>query len=285
MITTPQFFIDTTNTDDIKHIWDKLSRSTVEPYSLLGFTTNPNALDKIGCHTLSQFEKVIPELVQTLKDITTNGIVYVQIPNSMASNTVYGEWIKYIDQFSDGNITIGLKIPPYDRVLKFVHEYHTTRSLNYNVTGIADAATALRCMYYNISYVSIIPGRMEEVGIDEDLHLKTLQSSNKKIRRVITGSMRTVDGLKHAIKYNTIPTIGTRVWDQMTIQEYQSFNDWWKVEDKEIIVDELDTYIEDIPFTNNLNKDLSFQFFTQMDKLGHQMYTEFTDKLIKEIKG
>ena len=136
-----------------------------------------------------------------------------------------------------------------------------------NVTGLADCGTALSCMTYGVDYVSIIPGRMEEVGIVADDHLKFLLKRNSDTK-VITGSMRTIDGLARAVKYDTIPTIGTRVWD--------------KIANKSLDIgtlSEQDPLFS--PHIDSRNTDLSVSFFHQMDTLGMKAYEEF----VKEVNS
>jgi len=286
-----QFFVDTADTDSIRAVWEALSKNT-PPSALLGITTNPNALDKIQCHTLSHFEKVVYNLTSLVSEIRGDslGTVYVQIPNSHASNLEYIAWAKYVQSLGDGRTAVGLKIPPYDRVLSWfntsvfhwagntVRKTHSVDviDLQLNVTGVADAATFLRARAWTniVKYVSIIPGRMSEVGIDYESHLSFLSGLAEAPRNpgTITGSMRTVEGLTTAIRYGTIPTIGMRIWDSLAPEEYLSFNSLW--DGLPLASKEIDEFCCP-PIILRDNIELSLSFFKQMNTLGLQMYTEF----------
>ena len=60
-------------------------------------------------------------------------------------------------------MTVGMKIPPYQEILTNLEELNKT--VLTNVTGVSDHATALKCITCDVNYVSIIPGRMDKVGI------------------------------------------------------------------------------------------------------------------------
>ena len=92
--------------------------------------------------------------------------------------------------------------------------------IDLNVTGTADCSTALMSLSYGVRYVSIIPGRMEEKGIDAKNQIAYLNQRKKDNSEIITGSMRTLDGLKWAFEYGTVPTIGTKVWDLILEKDY-----------------------------------------------------------------
>ena len=52
-MSTPTFFFDTADTDYIRKIWDKLGKY-IDGQSVIGITTNPNALAKVNCDTLDK---------------------------------------------------------------------------------------------------------------------------------------------------------------------------------------------------------------------------------------
>ncbi len=279
-MSTPAFFIDTANINDIERIWDKLRRSGADPLMLRGITTNPNALSKINCNTIKDFEITVYTLTRFLTRIgAKNGTVHIQMPQSSMTDNELEMWISYINSIGDGRTKITLKISPYFSTLQQLTSLFgfTGSGIDLNVTGVADAATALRCFSYPVRYVSIIPGRMEEVGIDATSHLRYVQQRKftgfpETINDVITGSMRTVDGLRNAIQCGTIPTIGTRVWDTMTDKQYLEFSLWWNNLD---ILPPPPNYPNNIPFTDQRNVDLTGQFFEQMDALGKPLYDDF----------
>lgn len=82
-------------------------------------------------------------------------------------------WINKISKWSDGNTKVSLKIPSYKRYLKLTYEFN---SLDFNVTGISDCVTALSAIYGNVKYISMIPGRMEEVGTNAKTHVYAIMN-------------------------------------------------------------------------------------------------------------
>lgn len=257
------FFFDTADIDYIKNLWSKIGTPELSK-SVKGITTNPNAMAKIGRHTLEEWQAILPKLCELVSEIRgdARGEVHVQAPNSeMTGDEVYS-FAKFISRFSDGNTKLGLKIAPKLNVLKevdFIKEY-----MPVNVTGLSDCSTAISCIAYNVDYVSIIPGRMEEVGIDADQHLSYISRRNG-IGEVITGSMRTIEGLKKAVKEDTVPTIGTRVWDIVLN------------EDVDISSFEVNPTPPSMfsPAVTDKNTELSVSFFKQMDELGQKAYEDF----------
>jgi transaldolase len=185
-------------------------------------------------------------------------------------------WFTYVETLGDHIARRVVKIPPYGDTLKYFNMGLDT-TLRLNVTGVADAATALRCFTANVSYVSIIPGRMEEVGIDADTHLHYVDRRNRNGSDVIAGSMRTWDGLVRAVVANTVPTIGMRVWDSMTEENYAGFADLWKEAGNYVVP----TYPANIPLIDDRNLKLTGDFFTQMDELGKPLYDDFVTKICR----
>ena len=76
-----------------------------------------------------------------------------------------------------------MKIPPYNEFLNISEELN--QKVLTNVTGVSDHATAMKCISYGVNYVSIIPGRMEEVGIDAVSLMTYLFSSNYKSTKLL----------------------------------------------------------------------------------------------------
>lgn len=253
------FFIDTADASYINTL-------NLKPFkeNCLGITTNPNAMSKINCYSLASWVKVLPSLCELVSNIRgdSEGQVHVQAPNSKMSGDEVLAFVRYIHDNTDGNTSLALKIPPTISVLRKVQQIK--QYMPVNVTGLSDCCSALACMTYGVDYVSIIPGRMEEVGIDANAHLEFLTKSALPTR-VITGSMRTIEGLVDAVKRHTIPTIGTRVWDKLGGE----FN---------FSVDQMfdrDSVQPFAPFNDEANLRLSVDFFAQMDELGLEAYTNF----------
>ena len=118
---------------------------------------------------------------------------------------------------------------------------------------------------YSPRYVSLIPGRMEEKGIDAVSHMKFIHQRKDKVNsELITGSMRTVEGLLSAIQGNTVPTIGTRVFDIIKIKNIEYFVKLWSIASD----------LQSIKFSPHIDQrmtDLSVDFFKQMDSMGEQL--------------
>jgi hypothetical protein len=256
------FFIDTANIDYISKLVDKVP---FERIRCLGITTNPNAMAKEGLHSLASWLEIVPKLAKLVFDIRGDyhGQVHVQIPDC---NMSVGEVISFINEvkgiFPTEYADLAIKIPPYFS-LSEMSQLEGRAFLN--VTGLTEAGTCLGCLSKGADFVSIIPGRMEEVGINANAHLEYLHSTLEYNRKVITGSMRTIQGLTDAVRYGTLPTIGARVWD--------------------LILDQPEFLNEPIeishcnrpytPFSGEENLKLSNEFFCQMNKLGTEAYKDF----------
>ena len=278
-MTQPTFFFDTADVDYIRKTWDKM-QDHVSGESVIGITTNPNALAKVNCDTLDKFEKLVPTLCELVSEIrgkdTSFGLVYVQLPNSLMTPDDIIEWAKYIKQFNGNGAAIALKIPHFNYVVQLVEDQEF-RDLYVNVTGVSDAATILKSMTFdNIFFSSIIPGRMEEVGIDANAHLEYLANSQfSRHQNVIAGSMRTIEGLRNSIYYHTVPTIGSRVWDLIDAENrWEEFASYW---DYTYSASEFPVSSYP-PITTDVNVQLSKQFFEQMDMLGESLHKEFVNK-------
>jgi hypothetical protein len=271
----PTFFFDTADTDYIRKIWDKLGKY-IDGSSVIGITTNPNALAKVNCDTLQKFETLVPQmtsLVGELRDEGPEGLVYVQVPNSTMKDEDILRWATYVNGFNGNGAAIGLKIPHFSYALRLSGEPEL-KNLFLNVTGVSDANTIIKALsYHNVFFASIIPGRMEEVGIDANAHLEYL--ANQQLQRhqnIIAGSMRTIEGLKNSIYYHTVPTIGSRVWDLIDKENrWEEFVSYWETT-YEVGEEPKADYT---PLVTDANLDLSKQFFSQMDDLGEQMFLEF----------
>ena len=273
------FFFDTADTDYIRKVWDKLGKH-IDPSAVIGITTNPNALAKVNCDTLQKFEELVPrmcELVKELRgDTPTEGLVYVQVPNSTMKYEDILRWAVYVNEFNGNGAAIALKIPHFSYVLRLSGEPEL-RNLYLNVTGVSDANTIIKALsYQNVFFASIIPGRMEEVGINANQHLEYL--ANQQLQRhqnIIAGSMRTIEGLKNSIFYHTVPTIGSRVWDLIDAENrWEEFASYW--ENTYEVSDEPSA--DYTPLVTDANLDLSKQFFDQMDKLGESLHQEFINR-------
>ena len=274
----PTFFFDTADTDYIRKIWDKLGKY-IDGSSVIGITTNPNALAKVNCDTLEKFETLVPQmtsLVGELRGEGPDGLVYVQVPSSQMKDEDILRWASYVNKFNGNGAAIGLKIPHFSYVLRLSGEPEL-QNLFLNVTGVSDANTIIKALsYHNVFFASIIPGRMEEVGLDANAHLKYLADQQlQRHQNIIAGSMRTIEGLKNSIYYHTVPTIGSRVWDLIDKENrWEEFVSYWETT-YEVSEEPSADYT---PLVTDTNLDLSKQFFDQMDKLGESIHKEFMSR-------
>jgi len=277
------FFIDTANLEFIKDL--KLKLNSIVDFKLVnGITTNPNAFKKINKFKLSEWENQLPKLCELVSEMRQDGdgIVYVQAPVSTMTLNEVLRFAEHISKFDDGNTRLGLKIPPFRNILYGVSEIE--KIMTTNVTGVADAGTALFASLYHPTYVSVIPGRMEEVGIDAKKHVEYLmdaidtwpyESVISSATQIISGSMRTLEGLLWVSEMGTVPTIGEKVWD--LIYEDLSILDKMNYEKVNNYLDR--EYISKFaPLNDQRNTDLSLAFFKQMDEYGSEAYNDFLKK-------
>jgi len=114
---------------------------------------------------------------------------------------------------------------------------------------------------------------MEERGINASQQIEYVNKRNGKTGKIITGSMRTLEGLRRAIDVDTVPTIGSRVFDQIVVNEEQikNFVCMW---DKNYMSETLlETKFS--PNTSTEMTKLSVEFFQQMDEFGAELYKDF----------
>jgi len=265
------YFIDTADISYIEALWKRLSKNDTLYKGFAGITTNPNAMAKVGVKTMAQFDTVLHGLMGFVEKhaLDPAAIVYVQLPYDHMPLSEVIIWCNHIRAISSlyPGATVGLKIPPYKRYLDMTD---TMWDLQINVTGISDAGTLLRVFSFSpVRYASLIPGRMEEVGIDANSHMANILAARNDVSgKVITGSMRTLIGLQNAISAGTVPTIGTRIFDQMTSSyDIDAFAEMWDVPKMK--------HQTLAPVTDERNVKLSVDFFTQMNELGQPLYEDF----------
>ena len=294
-MTTPEFFFDTADADYIRYLANCLAPHIDMSQSVLGVTTNPSSLSKIDCNSLTKLEKVIPELCELVTELrggNIGGTVYVQMPQSLMDEGDITKWAKYIIDFTDGTTNVGLKIPHFTYALNMAAELADS-GIEINVTGIADWATLLKALSFaGVTWVSLIPGRMEEAGIDANFHMEFINSIPKGSGQgIIAGSMRTVKGLKDSILRGAVPTIGQRVWEVLThvdsgvagFTNLCRFPNLWDGKNVVYTAEEWGASAQDIvrssighaPLVTEENRKLSEAFFKQMDVLGLSIYEEF----------
>lgn len=286
----PMFYFDTADFEWIEKTWNKLSKN-MDASAIMGITTNPLALSRAGVTTIDEMQTVLWKLQNTLYDITnnTNTEIHVQLPHTTMSNSnEISQWITFITKCIDLRKSIlVIKMPPFKHILDiFTDEcvIATHNRMKLNVTGIADAATAMRCLSYQyaVNYVSIIPGRMEEAGINANAHLKfltQLEPNTDKYgpyQNIIAGSMRNLKQLRTAIEYDAIPTLGASFFSKLTDDEFINFSNNWHNIDDSIA----SNYWNDLLVIDHKNHDVTWDFFNTMDKAGEPIYESFKNSNI-----
>lgn len=260
-----KFFFDTANIDFIKKTWAQLAPH-INSDLVAGVTTNPNAFFKINKLSLQEWFDHTTKLCQLVTEIRQddNGVVYIQCPSSDMTPEQVLNYAEQVSKLTDGHTKIGLKIAPDASILRINKDLQ--KFVETNVTGLADCSTALKCVTYGVDYISIIPGRMEEVGIDAKSQIAFINQANLNNTKIIAGSMRTIEQLSWTFQYNTVPTIGERVWPLIlegnTLQELINL-DYANV----------NSISNFTPVIDQRNVDLSTSFFSQMNKCGEEAYT------------
>lgn len=270
---TVSFFFDTADVEYIRNAWSQL-QAHFKPEDVAGITTNPNAMAKVGAHvSLEAHLEQTRKLADLLSEIRKDGVLYVQIPNSNMPLADALKFAKLHKEAVQGKCQLGLKISPNSLYLENIAEFNKLGVLP-NVTGLADAATALLCLSYEVRYISIIPGRMEEKNINATAHLLFLDSRKQlPAREVIAGSMRTLSGLERSIVAGTVPTIGSRVFDLMLGDDaaIENFRDMWNK--PKLTNGGMHNLLT--PLVTSETKQLSRDFFEQMDELGERVLADF----------
>ena len=258
-----QFFLDTANIESLKRILEKIEKD-IDLKLILGITTNPNAFNKIGINRLEGWLDHSLKLAKFVHELRgdNDGEIHIQIPNSKLNQNQISKYISLIEEMTNGYCKVGMKIPPNIDLLKKVDEFNL--KVKTNVTGLSDVSTALKCCTYNVDYVSIIPGRMEEVGINAIETLSFLKQCKLGNTRIITGSQRTVEQVIYCFNYDTIPTIGEKCWDN--IFSGGNFKKLLAGNEESITTNMFG------PLISKENINLSHDFFMQMDELGLSAY-------------
>jgi len=267
---TFKFFIDTADHSYIEEKWKFLNRFVSKKH-MVGITTNPNAFMKENLHTDKQWEtrtRTLAELVTKIRE-DNKGVVYVQIPGDNLSEEKVLQWATMVSGWGDGQTKIALKLPPYKKYLDMVATL--SKTIDINITGVADCGTALKCLQSKVRYVSIIPGRMEEVGIDAKAHVSFVMNAHHEKAKwdIITGSMRTLEGLKWCVEQRTIPTIGKKIIDLITEENAKEV---FSIKPASESLKDLNSFA---PVTEEKSKILSLQFFEQMNECGNETAKEF----------
>lgn len=266
-----EFFFDTANLQFIKETTEKIENK-INFKLVKGVTTNPNAFSKINQFNLNEWIETAIKISEYISELRNDneGEIHIQLPYSKFNPDTAIKFAELISGICPEKIRVGMKIPPFTQILKFTEDLN--KIVLTNVTGVSDHATALKCISYGVNYVSVIPGRMEEVGIKAVDQISYLFSSNHKSTKIISGSMRTLEQLIYTFQLNTIPTIGERVWP--ILLEGSNLDNILNIDyDKNFHETQFS------PTIDEKSKNLSESFFLQMDELGEKARKEFESQL------
>ena len=182
-----KFYIDTANVDDVDYALTKLLEHNPAMMSQFGgVTTNPNAFHKLGISTYSEMTAQLLRLdtaihkwryeIVMLSQFTTSAFdemeIHVQLPISTMTTTAAKMFIDDIRGLQLKSHIV-FKFPPNLRLISEVREEPLSDDLSWpvaidiNVTGLTSAYECLRVLNMaRVKYASLIPGRMEEAGLD-----------------------------------------------------------------------------------------------------------------------
>lgn len=273
----PEFFFDTADLEAIRETWKRLE-SDLPRTSILGVTTNPNALDGVKANvSLAVMEERVLSLAQLTTEIRGGGggVVNVQVPSSRMSAKEMQGWVDYAKDLGDDQTKIAIKLTP-DR--KGLLVARTNRNVLTNITGVADSGTAINCFEFSPTYVSLIYGRIRDAEGDPEGEFGWTEKYRQEwgIRtRIIGGSLRDKETVQKSIEYNAIPTIGIKAWNKMFNEEGVTpaeFVGFWN--GKPVVLP------TEAPRQTARQKLLSGEFFAQMDTLGQPLYDQFKSRLV-----
>jgi transaldolase len=258
------FFIDTANPEAIKSIWSQIYSEGLSD-RLEGITTNPKALAKyfqkeFTLNDLKNHLKALNDLM--LEFGTQNSIIYIQIPNDKFDLNVLEQRFIFVHSL---DFKVGIKIPHYT---EFLEKLQFIRGVSFNVTGVADFSVAAKVLSWEyLDYVSIIPGRMEEKGIDYHTGLNILRQNNNFFNsdgrsRVIAGSMRTLSQLEIVLQYNCVPTLGESAFNSIIPELKEKDKSFLSILSKDVIL-----RWENYDKCNENGTELSKAFFEEMNSV------------------
>jgi transaldolase len=262
------FFIDTA---DIEYVIYALRQlwGNVDSKQFLGITTNPSAFYKANILTIADAVERVKELCKAVTAFRQDGlgVVYIQPPSTKMTINEIEQLFSYFNNCSDGYTHVKLKLPPN---IPMLTHFCNNNIYGVNVTGLADCSTANMAISYKPEYISVIMGRMEENNINTEECIEYIKYSQSGVK-IITGAMRTVDGLKRACNLYTIPTIGPKVMD-LVFSEVGAkyFNTLWNITECKKM-----SQLNLSPLITSDMINLSKAFFDQMDNFGNSLYEDF----------
>lgn len=275
-----KFFFDSASTSAITKNWHVL-KDKVSPDCVTGITTNPKAMAKIEAFSYDSWIVTTKALLALLNSIRndTEGYVYIQFPDTTKSAATFLKFVSKVKSDLGDHLSLsklGFKIPPYPTFLNELSNLLTEEEfidLNLNVTGVADHCTALNCLRYPVRFVSIIPGRMNEKGIDSDEVTSYISSVGAELfdDRVITGAMRDIPCLESMVRHRTVPTIGMTVFETLitnSTENVDRFVDMWKKPQ----IDYVEYQVP--PVITSVNQNLSLDFFVEMNNQCPSVYED-----------
>lgn len=280
-----KFYIDSAIPDDIEFVFQKVGASPLLTTNFGGITTNPNAMAKAGISTYAAMKSHLETLDEILYGTTHGPEIHVQLPCSSMTPSA-------AEMFIDDILSIGLlskivfKFPPNLGLLADVSVQYRKTPLRLNITGLTSIYDCLLFHSFDmVEYSSLIPGRMHAAGIEYGPHLSLytdLTASAFMRGDVITGSMRTPTQVLEAAFARTLPTIGRKVWEEMSDHDLMKLH---SALSGGIKIEPMTNY-RVVPIqTDQRHIKLTNDFFEQMDELGKPIFESFKqEKIDKYLK-
>jgi transaldolase len=212
-----KYLLDTADINELKKI-------NINKECFLGLTTNPNALYNAGIDKFNFKEKIYE--LQTFihgfsKTGNPEGELHLELPTSLMPISSIKDFLQFIFKNVDLKLTqICIKVPPHPYILKnlLYLKQEVGQEIWFNVTGVTNPLTALRCLKYSnsVKYISFLLGRMESEGINNITkmiqYIGPCLSGNQSI---IMGSIRSYEHIAKSIELGCIPTIGVSKADKL----------------------------------------------------------------------
>ncbi len=261
------FFFDTADVVNLKRVWNDI-KNNIDSYAFAGITTNPAIFQRVNKNSLREWLDTLKELVEFLSIEQKGSIlrqIHVQFPNSDFSKEELLDFEGLLRDeldYARGTWSLGIKIPPYTKAL--VAARRLQNSTRINVTGCAEAGTILK-VGDGAHFVSIIPGRMLQVGLEYKEHLAFATQNTSAC--IIAGALRDAEQVADAFMLGAIPTIGLKTWDLILKEkklDYLLNLSYPSVQAPEFM-----------PPVDQKHTQLSLDFFKEMDQYGAQAYNDF----------
>jgi hypothetical protein len=222
-----RLFIESADLTYIKNLFGQLAKHNV-PFGLIsGINITPEAMQRANITTLDGYVVRLKELVELMDSITDPDNdpyvkeILVQIPNSrMSVNEIVTFSNFCIDQIETDTVVIGISLPPFPNVMMDIEQIFDLvadgNGAMFNITGIADAGTALFALsHVETEYVTLLVGMMGALGVDYPSHcVYTKLSSTESYQKRIASGLQSIAQVFEVATFGMSPSIDERLWDQ-----------------------------------------------------------------------